>query len=63
MKHNEVSRIFGNRIQKLRNAFEGNEVQLAILNKAIIKQEGAIIIMIAGSEAKTVEETIANAMK
>lgn len=59
----EVCRILGTRVQKLKNAFENNKEQMNILNNAVIKQEDGIIIMILSSDAKQIEETIANEMK
>ena len=59
----EVCRILGTRVQKLKNAFENNKEQMTILNNAVIKQEDGIIIMILSSDAKQIEETIANEMK
>lgn len=59
----DIARLLGTRIDKLRNAFQGNETQLNIINQAKIKQEGAIVIMIISPEARIIEETIANAMK
>ena len=35
----DVCRILGQRVQKLKSAFENNEAELKILNEAIIKQE------------------------
>lgn len=59
----EVCRILGNRIQKLKNAFSDNPAQLAIIEKAIIKQEDGVVIMIISKDAKTIEEAIAKEMK
>ena len=59
----EVCRILGQRVQKLKSAFENNEAELKILNEAIIKQEEGIVIMIISPDAKEVEEKIAKAMQ
>ena len=59
----DVCRILGQRVQKLKSAFENNEAQLKILNEAIIKQEEGIVIMIISQDAKEVEEKIAKAMQ
>lgn len=59
----DVCRILGQRVQKLKSAFENNEAQLKILNEAIIKQEEGIVIMIISPDAKEVEEKIAKAMQ
>jgi len=59
----EVCRILGNRLQKLRNGFEENESQKEILKRAIIKQEGAVVIMIASPEVLEIEKTISDLMK
>ena len=58
----DVCRILGQRVQKLKSAFENNEAELKILNEAIIKQE-EIVIMIISPDAKEVEEKIAKAMQ
>ena len=58
----DVCRIFGNRVQKLKSAFEGNDEQISILQNAVIKQENGIVVMILSPYAKTIEETIANEM-
>lgn len=59
----EVCKILGNRVQKLKNAFANNPTQLANLENAVIKQEDGIIIMIISENVKTLEETIAKEMK
>lgn len=59
----DVCRILGQRVQKLKSAFENNEAQLKILNEAIIKQEEGIVIMIISQDAKEVEEKMAKAMQ
>ena len=59
----DVCRILGQRVQKLKSAFENNEAQLKILNEAIIKQEEGIVIMIISPDAKEVEEKIAKSMQ
>ena len=59
----DVCRILGQRVQKLKSAFENNEAELKILNEAIIKQEEGIVIMIISPDAKEVEEKIAKEMK
>ncbi len=59
----DVCRILGQRVQKLKSAFENNEAELKILNEAIIKQEEGIVIMIISPDAKEVEEKIAKAMQ
>lgn len=59
----DVCRILGQRVQKLKSAFENNEAQLKILNEAIIKQEEGIVIMIISPDAKEIEEKIAKAMQ
>ena len=59
----DVCRILGQRVQKLKSAFENKEAQLKILNEAIIKQEEGIVIMIISPDAKEIEEKIAKAMQ
>lgn len=59
----DVCRMLGQRVRKLKSAFENNEAQLKILNEAIIKQEEGIVIMIISPDAKEVEEKIAKAMQ
>lgn len=59
----DVCRILGQRVQKLKSAFENNEAELKILNEAIIKQEEGIVIMIISPDAKEAEEKIAKAMQ
>ena len=59
----DVCRILGQRVQKLKSAFENNEAQLKRLNEAIIKQEEGIVIMIISPDAKEVEEKIAKSMQ
>lgn len=59
----DVCRILGQRVRKLKSAFENNGAQLKILNEAIIKQEEGIVIMIISPDAKEVEEKIAKAMQ
>lgn len=59
----DVCRMLGQRVQKLKSAFENNEAQLKILNEAIIKQEEGIVIMIISPDAKEIEEKIAKAMQ
>lgn len=59
----DVCRILGQRVQKLKSAFENNEAQLKILNEAIIKQEEGIVIMIISPDTKEVEEKIAKSMQ
>ena len=59
----DVCRILGQRVQKLKSAFENNEAELKILNEAIIKQEEGIVIMIISPDAKEVEEKIAKSMQ
>lgn len=59
----DVCRILGQRVRKLKSAFENNKAQLKILNEAIIKQEEGIVIMIISPDAKEVEEKIAKAMQ
>ena len=44
----DVCRILGQRVQKLKSAFENNEAQLKILNEAIIKQEEGMLIKLIG---------------
>jgi len=58
----EVCRIFGRRIQKLKNAFREDEVQTRILNEAVIKQEDGIVIMIISPNDNEIEKTIGNIM-
>lgn len=58
-----VARLLGNRVQKLRNAFAEDAMQTAIINKAIIKQENGIVIMIISPNEKEIEKAIAEAMK
>lgn len=59
----DVCRMLGQRVRKLKSAFENNEAQLKILNEAIIKQEEGIVIMIISPDAKEIEEKIAKAMQ
>lgn len=58
----EVCRVFGNRLQKLRNGFAENAQQLNIINDAVIKQEGAIVIMIASPMRREIEQKISEVM-
>lgn len=58
----DVCRILGTRVQKLKSAFENNVAQMKIVNSAIIKQEDGIVIMIISPDAKEIEEKIAQAM-
>lgn len=58
----DVCRILGTRVQKLKNAFENDVTQMKIVNSAIIKQEDGIVIMIISPDAKEIEEKIAQAM-
>lgn len=58
----DVCRILGTRVQKLKGAFENNIAQMKIVNSAIIKQEDGIVIMIISPDAKEIEEKIAQAM-
>lgn len=59
----EVCRIFGNRIQKLKNAFKDDLEQMSIINNAIVKQEDGIVIVIISKDAEEIEETISKEMK
>lgn len=59
----DVMRIFGNRIQKLRNGFEDSKEQLSVLNEAVVKQEDGIVIMIASTDVYEIEKTIASQME
>lgn len=59
----DVCRMLGKRVRKLKSAFENKEAQLKILNEAIIKQEEGIVIMIISPDAKEIEEKIAKAMQ
>ena len=59
----DVCRILGQRVRKLKSAFENNEAQLKILNEAIIIQEEGLVIMIISPDAKEIEEKIAKAMQ
>ena len=58
----EVCRILGTRVQKLKNEFKDNKDQTDILNKAIIKQEDGVVIMIIAPNAEKIEEIIAKSM-
>lgn len=58
----DVCRILGRRIQKLKNAFRDDELQTRILNDAVIKQEDGIVIMIVSSNKNEIEKTIGNLM-
>ena len=58
----EVCRILGTRVNKLKAGFEDDAVQSRILDEAVIKQEDGIVIMIISPEAREIEETIAQAM-
>ena len=58
----EISRIFGNRIIKLRQAFQNNDEQLRIINNALIKQEDGIVIMVISPEREKLEKLIASQM-
>lgn len=58
----DVCRILGNRVQKLKNAFNGNAQQKAVIKEAVIKQEDGIVIMIISPYVKIIEETIAKEM-
>ena len=59
----DIMRIFGNRIQKLRKGFEESGDKLSIVNNAVIKQEDGIVIMIASTNADEIEKTIASEME
>lgn len=59
----DIMRIFGNRIQKLRKGFEESGDKLGIVNNAVIKQEDGIVIMIASTNADEIEKTIASEME
>jgi len=58
----DVCRILGRRIQKLKNAFREDEAQTRILNEAVIKQEDGIVIMIISPNDNDIEKTIGNIM-
>lgn len=58
----DIMRIFGNRIQKLRSAFEENGEVLNVINNAIIKQEDGIVIMIVSEKLDVIEKSIAESM-
>lgn len=58
----DIMRIFGNRIQKLRNGFEASGDQVSVLDNAVIKQEDGIVIMIASPDVYEIEKTIASVM-
>ena len=59
----DVVRILGNRLQKLKNAFAGDRYQTAVLNNAIIKQEDGIVVMIISPNDDEIEKTIAEVME
>ena len=58
----DVCRILGNRVKKLKNAFNDNAEQEAVIKEAVIKQEDGIVIMIISPYVKIIEETIAKEM-
>ena len=58
----DVCRILGRRIQKLKNAFREDEAQTRILNEAVIKQEDGIVIMVIAQNKNEIEKTIGNLM-
>lgn len=58
----DVCRIFGTRVNKLKAGFKDNAVQSRVLDEAVIKQEDGIVIMIISPEVRTIEETIAKEM-
>lgn len=59
----EVCRILGNRVQKLKNTFKDDKEQMAILENAVIKQEDGIVIMIISKDLEKIEKTISEEMK
>ena len=59
----DIFRIFGNRIQKLKNGSEENEERAIVLSNAVIKQEDGIVIMIASDKVIELEKTIAREME
>lgn len=58
----DVCRILGNRLKKLKAGFEDDKEQMAVLNQAVIKQEDGIVIMIVSPHFREVQETVAEAM-
>ena len=58
----EVCRILGTRVNKLKTGFKDDALQSGILKDAVIKQEDGIVIMIISPEAREIEETSAKAM-
>lgn len=58
----EICRILGTRVNKLKAGFEDDALQSGILKDAVIKQEDGIVIMIISPEAREIEETIAKEM-
>ncbi len=58
----EVCRLLGNRIRKLKQGFSDNEEQMQILEQAVIKQEDGIIIMVISPKADEVAKTIEKEM-
>ena len=57
-----VARLFGNRIMKLRNAFQENAEQMQIISDAVIKQEDGMVIAIISPNRQAIEKAIDNAM-
>lgn len=58
----DVCRILGNRLKKLKAGFEEDNENRAVLEDAVIKQEDGIVIMIISPYYKEIQETIAEAM-
>ncbi len=58
----EVSRLLGNRIRKLKEGFRENTTQMQIIEQAVIKQEDGIIIMVISPKIDEVVKTIEKEM-
>ena len=55
-----VARILGNRIRKLKNAFQENPEQLKIIEDAVVKQEEGIMIAIISPHSRNIEKALAS---
>ncbi len=58
----EVSRLLGNRIRKLKEGFRENTTQMQIIEQAVIKQEDGIIIMVISPKIDEVVKIIEKEM-
>ena len=58
-----VARILANRVLKLKQAFQGQPEQLAIIQDAVIKQEDGIMVMIIAEDHNAIEKIVAEEMQ